>query len=347
MLIISTILIGYQNLYMKKFKAAVIGLGVGKAHINSLLKNKYISKIKIFDKNKNKLNKFKKNNHIHKCTNINEIFKDNDVKLICIASYDEFHFEQIKLALKYNKHVFAEKPALTNIKDAKLIRKILKKKKNLYFGSNYILRKSELFIELKKLISKNFFGEVYYVESDYNYGRLNKITNGWRSKDKNYSVNLGGGIHIINLILYLFDSKIHEVQSYSNKKITKSTNFKNDDFVVSILKSKENKIFKISSNFGCVYPHFHKLTLYGGKRTFEHSPLNSIVYYMRNKNRYKKLGFKNKYKSKGEYLNEFISSIVLRKNKSLYLDETFQSLSIAFTIEKSLKSNKPEKVIYI
>ena len=28
-------------------------------------------------------------------------------------------------------------------------------------------------------------------------------------------------------------------------------------------------IAKISSNFGCVYPHFHKLAIYGTKKTFE------------------------------------------------------------------------------
>ena len=59
--------------------------------------------------------------------------------------------------------------------------------------TNTVLRCSPRFIELKKKFENNRFGKVYFMEFDYNYGRLNKIIDGWRGKIKNYSVVLGGG----------------------------------------------------------------------------------------------------------------------------------------------------------
>ena len=68
-------------------------------------------------------------------------------------------------------------------------------------------RTSERFLSLKRRIKKNNLGKIYYVEADYNYGRLNKIVKGWRSKIKNYSVTLGGGIHLIDLITFLITKR--------------------------------------------------------------------------------------------------------------------------------------------
>ena len=39
-----------------------------------------------------------------------DIFNDPDIDLVCIASYDEFHHQQVVMALKKGKHVYVEKP---------------------------------------------------------------------------------------------------------------------------------------------------------------------------------------------------------------------------------------------
>ena len=49
----------------------------------------------------------------------------------------------------------------------------------------------------------NYFGKIYLIEANYNYGRLEKIVKGWRGKIYNYSVTHGGGIHLIDLIIQL------------------------------------------------------------------------------------------------------------------------------------------------
>lgn len=327
--------------------AAVIGLGVGESHLKCLIKNNHVKKIKIFDKNLNKTKKIAKKYKVYGCKNINEIFEDKSIHIVCIASNDDNHSDQVHKCLKKNKHVFVEKPAFINQDDAKKAFRVLKKKTKIFFASNHILRESKRFQKLKKLINNKFFGKIYYFEGDYNYGRINKIINGWRGKIKNYSITLGGGIHLIDLSHFLLNEKIIEVKSYSNNLVTSNTKFRNKDCVVSIIKFKNNIIGKITSNFGCVYPHFHKLSIYGTKKTFENYIEYGKIFTERDKNIFVKLKERYKPTNKSLKFNQFLNSIIFKKNRNHYLKEVFDCLSVCFAIDASIKNNKTIKVKYL
>ena len=116
---------------------------------------------------------------------------------------------------------------------------------------------------------------------------------------------MGGGTHIIDIASFLIKKKIIQVKSFSNKIVTKKSTFKFDDNVVSILKFEDNVIGKISSNFSCVYPHFHKLNIYGSKMTFENFNNYAKFYTKRDSN--DNFVIKDKYKPshKGEILKAF------------------------------------------
>ena len=326
--------------------AGIIGLGVGEEHLKCLKKNRQIKTIKIFDKNPRKTTFFAKKYKVYGCKNINEIFDDNQIKVVCIASNDDDHSNHIQKCLKNDKHTFVEKPAFLKVSDAKKTFNTLKNKKHIFFYTNHILRKSERFKKLQSLINQKTLGTIYYFEGDYNYGRLNKIINGWRTNIKNYSVTLGGGIHLIDLSNFLLNEKITEVKSYSNRIVTKNTNFKSQDCIVTIMKFKNNIIGKITSNFGCVYPHFHKLNIYGTKKTFENHIDFAKIFTHRDKNTFYKLNEKYKPLNKGLLLDEFLKSIISNKNRNKYIKEVFDCLSVCFAIDTSIKNNKTIKIKY-
>ena len=179
-----------------KINAAVLGLGVGERHVQTLKKNKLISKIYVFDLNSKKKNLIKKKYNVLAYKNKYEAFNDKEINLIVDATYDNFHYKNIINSIKSNKNIFVEKPAFQKKKEADKCFKLLKKKK-LFIGTNYILRSSPRFKKIKKMIDNKSFGDIYYFEGDYNYGRLNKITSGWRGKIPFYSITLGGGSHIL------------------------------------------------------------------------------------------------------------------------------------------------------
>ncbi len=326
--------------------AALIGLGVGERHLSSLKKNPNIKKIKIFDFDKLKMKKLSKKYGVETYQNENQIYNDKSISLVCICSYDNHHFDQIVKCIKSKKHIFVEKPAVDNLKSAKKILSLLKRNKSIYFSSNYILQKYPKFLYLKSLIQNNKLGKIYYFEGDYNYGRLEKLTKGWRGKIPFYSVTNGGGSHIVDLSNFLLNDEIIEVKSFANKFVTNKTIYKYSDCVVTIAKFKSGVIGKFTSNFGCVYPHFHKINIYGTKQTFESTALQTTLYKKRDKKIVKNLKFKDKI-NKALILNDFIVSIKLKKNRKKYIDEVFNSLSVCFAIDKSYKENKNIKINYL
>jgi predicted dehydrogenase len=66
-----------------------------------------------------------------------------------------------------------------------------------------VLRAAPLYLWLQQEVKRGSFGEIYAFNGDYLYGRLHKITMGWRKEVSNYSVMLGGGIHLVDLMVWL------------------------------------------------------------------------------------------------------------------------------------------------
>ena len=79
-------------------------MGVGEKHAIFYNNYKHTKLTKIYEKNLKKRKKLKKKYPlINFVKNENDIYKDKDIKLISIASYDNFHYKQIVKAAKYKK----------------------------------------------------------------------------------------------------------------------------------------------------------------------------------------------------------------------------------------------------
>ena len=128
-----------------KIKAAVIGMGIGFKHLEAIESCKgSIVKI-ICEKNIKKI-KFLKKKFPTKIITSNEniIFKDKDINLVSIASYDNYHFSQIMKSIKSKKNIIVEKPMCLNLSQLKKINSQAKLKK-IKIISNLVLRVNNLF----------------------------------------------------------------------------------------------------------------------------------------------------------------------------------------------------------
>jgi predicted dehydrogenase len=332
-----------------KLNVGVIGLGVGATHAQILYTNKKVNLISLCDFDNKKINLYKKIfKNCNFTNNSDDIFKNPNIDIVSIASYDNFHAKHILQAIKYNKHFFVEKPFCQNINELNKICLNIKKKKKITFSCNLILRNNPSFKDLKKKIKTKKTGDIYYCEGDYNYGRINKILNGWRGKIPFYSVVLGGAIHLIDIIIWLSKKKVQSVIAAGNKISTKNTNFKNYDLVSALLKFEDGMVGKVSSNFASVTPHNHILTVYGTKSTFCYN--NKIIKFYKSRDdlspKQESSKFSNKQKS--EILNSFIDSVYYQKDlKIVRENEIINLMCVCFAIEKSLKTKKWEKVKYI
>jgi len=338
-----------------KLNAAVIGLGVGEQHAATYLKNPNCKLVGICDFNVEKLKHVssKIDAPVIATTDPNLILNDPSIDLISIASWDNFHAEQIVLGLQNKKHLFIEKPLCVSEREATQIEAELEKHPDLRIGTNLILRLSPRFLDLKRRIAAGEIGDFISVEGDYNYGRLNKILHGWRNEIDWYSGVLGGGIHMIDLMLWITRLKVLEVAAFGGNIATRD-NFKNFDLVTAILKFEGGHVGKMSVNLGCVYPHFHKFCLYGTKATFENNLESAYLYENFDKNeREVEVKFERKIidlphpgTGKGAFLDKFIQSLVEGTPAPIPTDEIFDSLRVCFAIERAAHSGKIEKVKY-
>ena len=134
----------------------------------------------------------------------------------------------------------------------------LLKKSKLKITSNLVLRTNSLFINFKNQIDKN---KVFYIEADYIWGRREKLFE-WRSKVKNYSLTLGAGIHMIDLIIWFLGELPKSVTAFSNNTVTKNSKFKKKSFAIYIFEFSNNLIVKITANLAAVYNHIHEIKIF-------------------------------------------------------------------------------------
>ncbi len=334
---------------MEKLRAGIIGLGVGEAHIEGYREHPDCDVVAVCDFQKAPREKVKsKYTGLDIEEDSKKILERSDIDVVSIASYDDHHYEQIISALEHDKHIFVEKPICLTREHAIKIRQRLNKKPHLRLSSNLIMRRYPRFMELKRMIESNEMGKIFSIEGDYNYGRLEKITSGWRSEIDFYSIVCGGGVHIIDLFLWLQESKILEVMAYGNKITTENSAFKFNDFVNCLFKFNNGMIGKMSVNFGCVYPHFHRFSVYGTKQTFTHEPQGAFVYETRDpEQKPKKINLAYPGVKKGHLLYDFIESIQNNSKPIVSIDEVFNSMSVCFSIEESMKTQKPVVVDYL
>jgi len=329
-------------------KAGIIGLGVGEQHISGYNKHPDCEVVVLCDSVKQKrIDLQKKYPEITIIANPNEILYDPNIDVISIASYDNFHHEQIIKALDNGKHVFVEKPLCLYESEAKEIRKKLNQTR-LKLSSNLILRQSPRFQYVKELIEKNELGSIYYLESDYEYGRIYKLTNGWRGDIDFYSIVYGGGVHMIDLLLWLTNDTVQEVTSFGNNICTRNTSFKYNDMVVSILYFQSGIIAKVACNFGCVKPHFHALSVFGTNATFINDYSFGKLYKNRNiEEPPKKIMKSYPGINKGDLIYNFVESIIKDKRSDVSENEVFNTMSVCFAIEKSVQTRTKIKVNYL
>jgi len=333
-------------------KAGIIGLGVGEKHIAGFLKHPKCKVVGLCDFSEDKLFACQEKYQDVKVTkDADDILQDPQIDVVSIASYDNFHYEQIIKALRNGKHVFVEKPLCLHRKEAHDIRKLLRENTDLMLSSNLILRLSPRFKYLKSLISKGRLGKIYYLEGDYNYGRLHKITDGWRGRLEFYSVVYGGGVHMVDLLLWLLDGEddvVKEVSSYGNHICSENSKFRYNDLVVSLLKFKSGRIAKIACNFGCVFPHFHSLQIYGTNATFINGVDNGKLYETRDSNKTPRI-ISDAYPGthKGDLIYDFIKSIVEGCRPIVTEDDVFRTMSVCFAIEQSMNESKTVEVKFI
>jgi predicted dehydrogenase len=334
---------------MSKLKVGIIGLGVGEKHIAGYRSHPECEVAVLCD-----LDDARRAEMAGRYPGLairaraEEVLDDPEIAVVSIATYDSFHFEQAARAIRNGKHLMVEKPMCLYEEEARQLRALLNEHPEVKLSSNLVLRTSPRFVALKKMIDAGELGELFHVEGDYNYGRLHKLAEGWRGKQEFYSVVYGGAVHLVDLLLWLTGDSIVEVQAYANNICSRGSDFRFNDMVVSTVRFASGTVGKISTNFGCVMPHFHGLAIYGSRGTFINGAESARLYVSRDPAR-PPLEVTTEYPglAKGELIRSFVDAILHGTRPLVTADDAFRAMSVCFAIERATQAPGPVEVKYL
>lgn len=328
---------------MKTLKVGIIGLGIGEQHIADYQAHPNCSVVALCDSSEQKrVDAMAAYPDMRVVEHAHEVMDDPEIDVVSIASYDNDHYEQVMRCIENDKHMVVEKPLCQYEHQMKDIQAALAAKPQLKMTSNLVLRLSSRFRALKCMIDSGDMGDIFYVEGDYNYGRLHKITEGWRGQLDDYSVMCGGGVHMIDLLLWLTGDAVVQVMAYGNRIASSGSGFGSDDMVTCILKFKSGLVGKVAANFGCVMPHYHGLSVYGTEATFVNGPEEGRLYRSREKGE-GGCPMAEPYKDyrRPDLMVSFVDAILTGSEPLVGAQDVFNAMAVCFAAEKSLKTGLP------
>ena len=175
------------------------------------LKNAYVKTV--FDKNKKKLNKFKK---LFNCKVEHSLdkFLNTKTDFVYIATESGNHFSHILKCFKKNKNVIVEKPPVLKVDQLEILNKIAKRKK-LKFYTVFQNRENTSVNYVKNLLKNE---KVIFVNLSLIWSRFQNYYNDWHGNWKtDGGVLAQQGIHYVDLLIYLFGQPLKCISSISNK----------------------------------------------------------------------------------------------------------------------------------
>jgi predicted dehydrogenase len=333
----------------RKLGVAVVGLGVGEQHALAYSRLRECALRALYDLNPQRVDEvIARIGHGAPAKNFAAILADAEIEALSIATYDDAHCEQVEAALRAGKHVFVEKPLCRSLEELRSIKKIWLSRESLKLAANLVLRATPLYQWLRKTIEEGVLGEIYAFDGDYLYGRIEKITEGWRNRVDNYSVMQGGGIHLLDLMLWLTRQKPAHVTAAGNRICTAGSKFRYHDFVASTFQFPSGLIGRITANFGCVHRHQHIIRVFGTRGTFIYDDMGPRLHASRDPAlAAAPVNLSPLPESKGDLIPAFVHSIIEKDDTRPQTQHEFDVISSCVAADLALATMKSQPIEYV
>lgn len=326
--------------------AAVVGLGVGEAHARAYAALPECRLKWVYDLDSDRAAAFARTiPGSEVAPNFQSILADADIDVVSIASYDDAHFAQVVEALDAGKHVFVEKPLCRTVEELRVIRRQQAAARR-QLGSNLVLRAAPLYRWLRAAIRAGDFGDIYAFDGEYLYGRLEKITDGWRRTVEDYSVIEGGGIHLIDLMLWLTGQAPARVTAAGNRFCTAGTEFRYQDYQAATFVFPSTLVGRITANFGCVHHHQHVVRVFGTKATFLYDDQGPRFYTSRAEPA-RRIDLSPLAESKGALIPSFIHDVIGRVDRADATQHEFDVVSVCIAADRAARTGDAIDVDYV
>lgn len=188
-----------------KLKAAVIGLGKGRAHVKDFYEDPNAEIVAVADLSDELREQMKTQYNVDGLySDYKEMLEKEDLDIVCIATPNSMHKAMTIDALNADCHVVCEKPMAMNGEEAEEMIKVANEKdKRLMINFSFRFRPQSRVI--KDQIEKGILGDIYYAKTHWLRRHTFSMFNGWHGSK---SISGGGpmmdlGVHRLDLALWL------------------------------------------------------------------------------------------------------------------------------------------------
>jgi 1,5-anhydro-D-fructose reductase (1,5-anhydro-D-mannitol-forming) len=155
-------------------------------------------------------------------TNPDDIVDNPEIDAVCICTPNYLIRDLVVKALDHGKHVFAEKPPGTSLKQVQDMKMALKRNPGLVLKFGFNHRYHDAIIEAKKRIETGDYGNILWVRGRYGKSVDQSFKTQWRAKKEfaGGGILMDQGIHMLDLFVH-FCGNFEEAKSFCSDKYWK------------------------------------------------------------------------------------------------------------------------------
>jgi predicted dehydrogenase len=341
---------GADAINRKPLRVGVIGFGVGAQHAAAYQKHPGCRVTMLCDLSADKLkDEGRRYPDAARTDKADTVLTHPELDVVSIATFDDAHYAMVLKAFQHGKHVFVEKPLCQTRKELRTLHQEWKRHNGaLKLGSNLVLRTAPLYRWLKERIAGGDLGEIYAFDADYLYGRIEKITGGWRKDVADYSAMQGGGVHMMDLLFWLTGQKPSRVRTWGNRIATRDSPFRYNDYMAATLECASGMLARITANFGCVHRHQHVLRVFGTKSSFIYDDAGARLHLSRDPAvPPTPISLAPKPATQGELIDDFISAVLSGSSLDAETQTHFDVMSALIASDESLAARQEKEIAYL
>lgn len=219
------------------YKFAVVGYGfIGRRHVNTLKNHKDSDCVAVCDRNPQRLKEVQAlYADMHVYEKFEELLEKEEIDGVIISANNNQHKKLTIQAAKAGKNIICEKPAAMTVAEFdEMIAEV--EKAGVTFTVHQQRRFDKDFQTVKECYDKKMVGDIYTIQSSL-YGYNGNMHDWHVFKDEGGGMLYDWGVHLIDQILYMVDSRLVTVYADIRNVINKEV----DDYFKIILRF-ENQV---------------------------------------------------------------------------------------------------------
>jgi len=260
----------------KKLSIGIVGLGAlaQTTHIPIYRKMSNVEIVAICDSDVRKLDHVARRVGVKKrYVDFQALIEDEQVEAVIIAAPSYLHAPMTLAALKFNKHVFCEKPMAISLGEAEeVVDAARKTKKKLAIGLNNRFRPDVQ--TLKSFIDHGELGDIFYMKAGWLMGRSAWSFDDWHTAN----IRSGGGsfssigVNLLDICLWFLEKK--EPVAISGACHVRDGPEKIDDTAIAFIRYSDDSVLTIEVGWSLIFEKdFLYCNIFGSKGAALLNPL--------------------------------------------------------------------------